>query len=315
MEIRLDEVMSMSGGLSLDSPRGARAAAAARGGTATGAGAGAPATTSGGGAFRNSTTSSAATPQQRGHLGSIGGGRPFVAGGTWTPAVVPQPSDSAASPGGGDSPYTTSGGGVTSSHATGGGSLAAPASASAFASPSSAGGGNAGPKSPLGIARAPVGGSFSDSRWGGGGGDSVEDEAQSSSSSSRPSAGRSQGAWQLVRLAERTPCAACDGTAEQVTVDGGSDVFTCDAVLDAGTVAAVCTWGGVSWTFCPDPLCVDSQPAGVAAAGARGGASGGGSAGRLLPRCPACLPLRDGVRLKRSEYAALLAVGLDVAAP
>lgn len=82
--------------------------------------------------------------------------------------------------------------------------------------------------------------------------------------------------WRLVRLKTATACEAKHGTQEQETHDGCKEVFTCDAVLTAGDLAAVISHkcqtdcdddGNLSsrlWVFCADPLCLDSKPTGSA---------------------------------------------------
>lgn len=81
-----------------------------------------------------------------------------------------------------------------------------------------------------------------------------------------------------MRLQTATACQARQGTQEQETHDGTKEVFTCDAMLAVGELAAVifhqCQTdcddddrGALSrhlWVFCADPLCLDSKPAGSA---------------------------------------------------
>ncbi|KAF5836795.1 hypothetical protein DUNSADRAFT_5421 [Dunaliella salina] len=122
-----------------------------------------------------------------------------------------------------------------------------------------------------------------------------------------PSGGLPFGDWSLVRLKKQMPCDACKGTAKQETVDGETDVFQCDQVLEPKALAVVIAHevkrseaegGGTApktWVFCPDPLCLDSQPEGSS-----------------LPERPPKIQLRGGTKISRAEFNSLKELGLEV---
>ncbi|GFR49994.1 hypothetical protein Agub_g12140 [Astrephomene gubernaculifera] len=128
-------------------------------------------------------------------------------------------------------------------------------------------------------------------------------------------AGLPFGEWRVVRLKKEMRCCACDGTVEQETHDGSLEVFQCEEVLPPGALAAVISHslfapaeggnGGAApppqpktWVFCPDPLCMESKPA-----------------GSNLPQWPSKIILAGGVKVTRAEYDHLKGLGLDVTLP
>lgn len=123
------------------------------------------------------------------------------------------------------------------------------------------------------------------------------------------SGGLPHGQWRLVRLKKPMACDACNGTTQQETVDGELEVFKCDVSLNPGQLAAVVYHDFFledgtnsnkpkTWVFCPDPLCLDSNPVGSA-----------------LPKWPAQFQLEGATKITRTEYTNLKEIGVDILIP
>jgi len=137
--------------------------------------------------------------------------------------------------------------------------------------------------------------------------DQGHSQQQAGAATPPPSGGLTFGEWSLVRLKKQMQCDACKGTARQETVDGETDVFQCDQVLEPKALAVVIAHeatrseaegGGTvpkTWVFCPDPLCLDSQPE-----------------GSNLPERPPKIQLRGGTKISRKEFQNLKELGLEV---